>query len=214
MSDLQDTVQQWLRKGYLAAASGKSGKYVLTPRFYDALKTEQLVEDFDRRDRKRAAPPPPEIVVDAPLPLPAVTRIAEPSERNGITITSDGRVNGLSYSELFIHFITAAQVPQKVLDTRGQPYIVNKYNEKAAAALCRLIVKEGIDLALLIRSTMLYYKGANRFKKTVGNYITEGDWRSDYMALCQHASQGVEALDKHIREETTNAPGYNGYQLG
>jgi hypothetical protein len=60
---------------------------------------------------------------------------------------------------------------------------------------------------------MLYYKGSRRFKKTIGNYITEGDWRTDYEALKRSASQGEEALKNHIKEETEE-DGYSGYTLG
>lgn len=100
----------------------------------------------------------------------------------------------------FIHFIMAAQVPARIEDSQGNPYYANKFSEPALKVF-RKALESGVDEQVLIKSTMLYYKSSVRYKKTIGNYFTGGDWRTDYEALVASASTSSEALNKHIKDE-------------
>jgi hypothetical protein len=191
MEKLIDKLKWFTERGYILSA-GK-GKYNFSRKFYDDLKTEELVaqmsDDLDIQ------------VVSNPSLLPEVQKYP-------------ATVQGMTYTDLFIRFIQEAQVPPKAEDTRGNLYPVNKYNDKAAIRLYKLIASEGVDYKMLCRSTNLYYKGNKRFKKTIANYIIDGDWRTDYDTLSSSVSRGEEALKEHIKQETKDESGYSGYELG
>ena len=60
---------------------------------------------------------------------------------------------------------------------------------------------------------MLYYKSGNSYKKTIGNYILEGNWRTDYLELQQSASAGEEELKNHIKNSLDNGE-HTAFKLG
>ena len=113
---------------------------------------------------------------------------------------------------LFIEFIKKAEVPARLEDGRGNPYYANKYSADALKVFKRALEKEGVNLDLLVKSTKLYYKSSVRYKKAIGNYIKDGDWKTDYNNLLDSAQEGQESLTKHIKDQT-DAP-YTGYSLG
>lgn len=115
-------------------------------------------------------------------------------------------------SKAFMNFIMDAKVPSRLEDNRGNPYYVNKYNEDAAKAFTRMIAN-GISYELLVKSTMLYYKSGVKFKKAIGNYILQGDWRTDYEELRASAEQGSEQIKNHINQTLDNGQ-HNPFSLG
>lgn len=111
----------------------------------------------------------------------------------------------------FMNFIVEAKVPRQQQTSKGDVYIVNNYSEPAKKVFQKAIEKEGVVYEVLVKSTMLYYKSNNQYKKTIGNYFTQGDWRSDYMALVESLKDGT--LEQHIKTEI-NESGKSQYQLG
>lgn len=106
----------------------------------------------------------------------------------------------INWPDAFINFIMAANVP-KTLESNGKVFDANKYSEPAMKEFQRMISKEGIDLEILTKSTMLYYASNKDFKKKIGNYILDGDWRTDYLELISVAELGEKALKDHINKE-------------
>jgi hypothetical protein len=122
-------------------------------------------------------------------------------------------VIGKDWQQEYIRFIQDAKVPARLEGSRGEVYYANKYSEDGMKAFRNIISKELIDYAMLVRSTILYYKSGTRFKKKIGNYITQGDWRTDYEALKEAATAGEQALREHITKEVDNGE-HNSYTLG
>lgn len=116
-------------------------------------------------------------------------------------------------ADIFIKFILEAKVPARLEDTRGNPYYTNKFSEEAAKIFYRMIVKEGVNYDLVVKSTMLYYKSGVRLKKAIGNYIIQGDWRTDYEDLKNSAGAGEQELKDHIKN-TVDGGGYSPFKLG
>ena len=113
----------------------------------------------------------------------------------------------------FMNFIMEAKIPKYCDPANGKdPYIVNNYSEPAMKVFKKAIEKELVVYDVLVKSTMLYYKSTkNKFKKAVGNYFVQGDWRSDYLALMDAAGTGtVESL---IKSEMDNG-NKSSYSIG
>jgi len=103
----------------------------------------------------------------------------------------------------FMNFIIEAKVPKYCDNGKGDMYVVNNYSEPAMKIFKKAIEKEGIIYDVLVKSTLLYYKSTkNRFKKAIGNYFVQGDWRSDYAALLDAAGTGT--IENHIKSEMDN----------
>lgn len=120
----------------------------------------------------------------------------------------------INWELAFVKFIAAAQVPERLNDNKGMPYYANKYSEAGMKVFRKIIEKEGVNIELLVQSTALYYKSSIAYKKTIGNYITDGDWRGDYQKLADAANTSEEAVIKHIQNEVKNESGYSPYTLG
>lgn len=103
----------------------------------------------------------------------------------------------------FLNYILAAKVPRRLEGSRGDTYDVNKYSEEGFKVFQKCIAS-GIDISLLVKSTALYYASGTGFKKKIGNYLVDGDWRSDYLELLRAAEEGEESLKSHITEELDN----------
>lgn len=113
----------------------------------------------------------------------------------------------------FIGFIDKAQVPKRIETRTGEAYDCNKYSEPAMKEFRKIIEKEGINEEVLIKSTMLYYKSGSSYKKKIGNYIIDGDWRSDYLALLNAAQQGSKSIEEHIKTEIKTNEQHNPWSL-
>lgn len=103
----------------------------------------------------------------------------------------------------FLDFIFAAKIPRRLEGSGGNMYDVNKYSEEGFKVFQKCIAS-GIDISLLVKSTALYYASGTGFKKKIGNYLIDGDWRTDYLELLAAAEAGEESLKTHITEELDN----------
>lgn len=104
---------------------------------------------------------------------------------------------------VYMQFISECQVPRRCINRQGDPYDTNKYSEDGMKAF-KQAIQSGTDYKMLVRSTVLYYKSATRLKKAIGNYMSHGDWRTDYQDLVTSAELGTEAVSKHIKETTND----------
>jgi len=112
----------------------------------------------------------------------------------------------------FINFIMEAKVPPTQHTKEGGVYYLNKYSTNAMKVFRRAIEKEGVVYEVLVRSTFLYYKSIDQYKKTIANYFTEGIWRTDYMALVESLKNGT--VETHIKTTMSNDAGKSQWQLG
>ena len=139
--------------------------------------------------------------------LPAVVPTSLPVVSPGAEVIH----KSVLYTDRFIQFVQDAQVPAR-LEVRGKVYYANKYNEQAAIAFHKMLEKEGVDYSLIVKSTMLYYKSGVDAKKAIGNYILQGDWRTDYEELKNSAQQGEQELNQHIKKQLDNGE-YSPFRL-
>jgi hypothetical protein len=103
----------------------------------------------------------------------------------------------------FINFIMMCKVPRRGQTNKGDEYDMNKYSEEGFKVFQQCI-KDGVNIDLLIKSTTLYYASGSSYKKKIGNYLVDGDWRTDYLTLVEAAKDGEQALKDHITEELDN----------
>jgi hypothetical protein len=113
----------------------------------------------------------------------------------------NGTVFNGGWENLYSSFILACQVPKKGEAGDGGLYDLNKYSEDAMKHF-RDLLKSGIRYSVLVQVTRAYYKTGNlRFKKTIGNYITQGHWRLDYdIVKDQTPEQQQQTLQKQEDE--------------
>lgn len=116
------------------------------------------------------------------------------------------------WENLFISFIKEAKVPPRLEDNRGGVYYANKYSAEGMKVFKRAL-ESGVNYQVLVKSVFLYYQSSVRFKKAVGNYFRDGDWKTDYEALMVSAEQGADAIKQHIQNETRNEQSSQ-YKLG
>ena len=114
------------------------------------------------------------------------------------------------WEDLFSDFIIEAKVPMRLEDGKGGVYASNKFS-LAAVKVFKAALSSGIQYELLVKSTMLYYKSSLKYKKTIGNYISNGDWKTDYEALKSSAASGT--LTEHIKNEISDG-NQSGWKLG
>jgi hypothetical protein len=100
----------------------------------------------------------------------------------------------------FINLISEAQVPARLEDGNGGEYYANKFSEPALKVFQKAL-RSGIIYEVLVKSVMLYYKSSVKYKKTIGNYFIQGDWRTDYLALLSAAEEGKESIDSYVKNE-------------
>lgn len=117
----------------------------------------------------------------------------------------------VDWTTQYLQFIADAKIPRTGETSQGALYDLNKFSDGACKAFRKMIEKEGIQLDVLVKSTMLYYKSGKRFKVTVGRYIEEGLWRTDYEALLVSASQNN--VEQHIKQELNDGT-YTSHRLG
>lgn len=112
---------------------------------------------------------------------------------------------------LFLSFIKEAEIPTRG-EGNGNGYDLNKYSDPAMKAFRKMIEKEGVMYPVLVKSTMLYYKTHRKFPYTVGRYISEGFWRSDYQALLSSAEEGT--ITEHIQQQIDDTTEFSRFKLG
>ena len=117
----------------------------------------------------------------------------------------------VDWTEVYLRFIQEAEVPQRG-EGNGSGYDLNKYSEPAMKIFRKLIEKEKIQYAVLVKSTMLYYKTHTRFPVAIGRYIEDGLWRMDYLSLLNAAKEG--SIEEHIKQEIDGTTDFSRFKLG
>jgi hypothetical protein len=128
-------------------------------------------------------------------------------KQSGLVQTSTGAVAvrtpnlglvTLSWDQRYMAFIEEVGVPRRWQPPTGQPYDLNKFSAEGCKAFRHALEKEQVVYEILVRSTQLYYKGPMEWKKTIGHYMHEGLWKTDYFDMCRAAQDGEETLTDHI----------------
>lgn len=137
--------------------------------------------------------------------------LKEPVIECMVVINGDNDVFQGKWQDLYVKFITDCKVPSKGENSEGDLYDLNKYTEDAMKHF-RDLIRSGIQYPLLVQVTTAYYQtGTNRYKKKVGNYITEGHWRMDYLTLKdQDPKQRLQTL----KQETDAAKPFTRDRIG
>jgi hypothetical protein len=107
-------------------------------------------------------------------------------------ITAEGAKNA------YMQFIIDAKVPKRCEGSNNEVYDTNQYSDKGAKAFRNILKSGEVNLELLTKSTMLYYK-APGFKLKIGNYIGDGAWKTGYQAMVDSIEN--KSLKQHITEE-------------
>lgn len=115
----------------------------------------------------------------------------------------DNRIAVLNKDKQFIDFIVEAKVPRRILNSKLEPYDTNKFSEDGAKVF-HAALAAGVDYTTLVRTVQLYYASGNGYKKKIGNYFIDGDWKSDYQEMVLRMQEGEESLKTHITEELDN----------
>lgn len=107
------------------------------------------------------------------------------------------------WEAFYTRFIIESQVPKRGESSDGGVYDLNKYSNDAMKEFKKMLWKDGIEYALLLKVTQAYYKGPGRYKKTISNFILEGLWRMDYEVLKQQTpEQQQETIQKQMNDPT------------
>lgn len=185
-------VYEYLRDNKYLMAS--KGKYSFTKKWHDDLGTTAKIMAYI---------PPVDTVFDVERVDDRIAVI-----NNGLILSQQKSMELLKTNpevqrKAFLDFIFAAKIPRRLEGSGGNMYDVNKYSEEGFKVFQKCIAS-GIDISLLVKSTALYYASGTGFKKKIGNYLIDGDWRTDYLELLAAAEAGEESLKTHITEELDN----------
>ena len=107
-------------------------------------------------------------------------------------------IQGSTIEEQYKQFIALCQIPQKAYDSFGRAYALNKYSNEGVLAFKKAIQK-GYKIDVMALAVTLYYKSNMQFKKSVGNYMSSGEWETDYDTVLQKHQDGT--LKEHIKTE-------------
>jgi|ERR1044072_1584681 hypothetical protein len=121
-----------------------------------------------------------------------------------------GTVQLDSWQDVYTKFITACNIPKKGESGSGDLYDLNKYTDDAMKHF-RDLMKAGINYDLMVKVTTAYYKGSTRYKKKIGNYITEGLWRMDYELM---KNQTEQQQQQHLNEQLNSAQPFTRDRIG
>ena len=97
-------------------------------------------------------------------------------------------------------FLELCNIPRRSVGSDGRDYALNKYSETGMKAFQKAI-KDGYDPLLLVATVKLYYGSSLGYKKTITNYLKDGDWRTDYILVRDSNERG--GLKQTIDEETS-----------
>ncbi len=104
----------------------------------------------------------------------------------------------------YISFIEQCNIPRKGESGDGTMYNLNQYTADGMKRFRQMLEKEQVNLDLLIMVTKAYYTGSIRYKKKIGNYITENLWRMDYESLKNvDQKQQAQTLQKQMNDTET-----------
>jgi hypothetical protein len=183
--NIKEVIQFLIQNGYILP---KGMTYVMSAKFLNACKGSTLQQD-----------------------MAAVPTMSLQQMKNAVMQSPS--VVPTNWEDAFIKLITDAQVPARLESNRGEVYSVNKFSVDGCKAFRKAIEKDGYEYQLLVKSTMLYYKSGTRFKKAIGNYFSQGDFRSDYLTLKEMVLEGEDALQSHLKREV-NDNQHTAYDLG
>jgi hypothetical protein len=187
--ELSAVIEYLLTKGFITVTKGKAE---LTPLFHKSYTGIQKVLVLQGTKN--------------PLPVVAEPALQVPTAQTFREYTYEAWV------KLYMQFISESQVPRRLITNHGDPYDANKFSEDGLKAFQKALTA-GAIYHILVKSVTLYYGGANRYKKAIGNYMSQGDWRTDYMDLLTSAQQGAEQVSKHIKD-TVNGGTKDRYEWG
>lgn len=114
------------------------------------------------------------------------------------TVPNPPAITETSYEEQYKQFIAVCQIPMKSYDSYGRAYALNKYSLEGAMAFKKALQK-GYKLDVMALAVTLYYKSNVQFKKAIGNYMSSGEWESDYDTVLKKHEEGT--LKEHIKTE-------------
>jgi hypothetical protein len=129
---------------------------------------------------------------------------------DGAVMGIDGKTFSGSWEDIYTKFITDCKIPRLGESGTGDMYELNKYSTDAMKHF-RDLLKTGIQYALMVKVTTAYYKGSNRYKKKIGNYITEGLWRMDYETM---KNQTETQQQQHLNEQLNSAQPFTRDRIG
>lgn len=122
----------------------------------------------------------------APPPLPSLEKVSTPAVPSG------------TIEEQYKQFIALCNIPHRSYDSYGRPYALNKFSVEGVQAFKKAIQK-GYNLQVLAVAVTLYYKSNIQFKKAIGNYMSSGEWETDYDTILQKQKEGT--LKEHVKTE-------------
>lgn len=183
VENLDEAVKFLIEKSYITL---HNGKYKFTSLFYKELTGIQ--KGLTAKG-----------VVEEPN-LPA---------RREFNVALAGNYTLADWREHYLTFIKVAKVPA-TLRAGLSTYSVNKYSEEGMKVF-QSAIKEGYKLELLIAAVRLYYNDSTGYKKSIGNYMKDGDWRTDYITIKESAEQG--SIMELIKEKTKPV-NPDGYRIG
>lgn len=105
----------------------------------------------------------------------------------------------VDYEEEYKQFILKCQVPPRGYDNFQRAYAMNKFSKDGAVAYKAAIVK-GYNMEVLAMVVHTYYKSSINYKKAIGNYMTSGEWQTDYDTFLTKHEEGK--LKEHLKQET------------
>jgi len=150
------------------------GKPIFTPKAHKQLQVTTVPFKAD------VPPPPPPTVTSVVLAKTSTTG---------------------DWTRGYQNFILECNVPDRCFGPSGDPYAGNKYSEEGMKAFKKAI-SDGYQYDILKLAVTLYYKNTVRMKKAIGNYMSSGEWRTDYDRLLLEASNGT--IKQHLNNETNN----------
>lgn len=122
------------------------------------------------------------------------------------------KLTDMDWEGRYILFITECKVPNQGESGTGDVYPLNKYSTEGMKAFRKMLEHDGIKYDILVRVTQSYYKiGTNRYKKKIGNYITEGLWRMDYEVI---KDQTVEQQQQTIQQQLNESKPFTRDRIG
>lgn len=113
------------------------------------------------------------------------------------------------WTNAYIQFIDLCGVPSIGYSKSGS-YAMNKFSEAALKVFKNALEKEEINPEILILAVRLYYKSDIGYKKSISNYMTSGEWRTDYFKIVN--SKDKKQLNEHIEGQRKESGG--NFRLG
>jgi hypothetical protein len=127
----------------------------------------------------------------------------------GFSLALIGTYTLAQWGKYYEEFIKTCKVPPRGVGGYGSTYAMNKYSEDGMKAFRKAIL-DGYKLEILLLAVSIYYASTVGFKKAIGNYMSSGEWKTDYETLLEQREQGT--VQEHIKQETKKNNGR--YEMG